>query len=74
MIAGRHGTFSWDAIVEIDGAPPKPIVVRSSSGDLRLQTGRRARMLDVHVGMAHDDQGDTAILTIGSFSEVYELS
>ena len=73
MVTGRHGTFSWDAVVQIDGAAPKAMLVRSSSGDLNLQTGRRARMLDVHVGTVHDDQGDTAILTVGSFSEVYEL-
>ncbi len=74
MITGRHGNLSWDAIVEIDGAPPRAILVRSSSRDLHLTTGGRARMLDVHLAMTLDDQGDTAILTVGSFSEVYELS
>jgi hypothetical protein len=73
MVTGRHGTFSWDAIAQIDGAAPKAILVRSSSGDLNLQTGGRARILDVHVGAVEEDQSDPAILTVGSFSEVYEL-
>ena len=73
MVTGRHGTFSWDAVVQIDGAAPRATLVRSSSGDLKLQAGRRARMVDVHVGAVHEDQGDPAVLTVGSFSEVYEL-
>ena len=73
MVTGRHGNLSWDAVVQIDGAAPKAILVRSSAGDLKLQPGGRARMLDVHVAAAHADQSDLAILTVGGSSEVYEL-
>jgi hypothetical protein len=71
-ITGRHGPFSWDAVLELDGEPPKSVLVRSSSGDLDLQNGTRARILDVHIGTVSEDQTEPMILTVGSFSEVYQ--
>ncbi|MGB7220087.1 MAG: PD-(D/E)XK nuclease family protein [Vicinamibacterales bacterium] len=73
-ITGQHGPHSWDAILELDSGPPRRVLLRSSSGDLDLHPGERARILDVQIATILEDQNDPLILTIGSFSEVYELA
>ncbi len=72
-IVARHGTSSWDAVVEVSRgvATGRQIVLRTASPEAGSWSGHRIRVLDAHVSSAPDDDSHPAVATLTTISEVF---
>lgn len=69
-ITGRHGSSSWDAMVQLSAhvAADTSAVVRTH-GDSEFRVGDHLRIIDVAVTVGDDEQ--PAVFTLSALSEVY---
>jgi hypothetical protein len=74
-IVGRHGPSSWDAVIVPSRtlASGKAALLRTPQ-DTQLRPGQHLRVLDAAIAVDSEEQDNPAIITVGTFSEIYAVA
>lgn len=74
-IQGLHGSSSWDARVLVGplAITGKDVVLRAAAQGFSVPNRQVVRVLDVHLSVVVDDERQPPVLTLGSFSEAFEV-
>jgi hypothetical protein len=71
-VSGRHGLSSWDVqVAPSQLGPAAGHGVLRTGGDIEFCPGDRLRVLDAAVAVDDESEGQPAVITLGTLSEVY---